>query len=389
MARALFVLVLVGLLPAGSAEAKSDKEEIVTVTVKGLGIDKKSALDDALRKAVEQGGKIKLYAVSKTENYVLVKDTILAQASGLVKKYDILKEGQDPLGGYYVRIRAQVDRKIIDATWGQVELLLKQLGRPKILVSFVERIYDDTLPVGHKERIDADSLLANSIEKLLLEKGFELVDKTQIGAIKQAKLKQALLAEKPDLATIRRLAGEFGAQMFIVGHSRASGPQITDTYGVKLYMWETDITLKAYWSATAAMLFADNKVGVRSGSRVSGPPGAKKAIAKTGDIMARKCLQAILQKWSQMAVGGGKVILEVKDLTFTQMLKIKKALEKIKGVKEVHRKWRKPRAEFEIITTDGAEAFSEKLIELEWPKFALEIEEQKFNTISASVKAKE
>lgn len=382
MLHKLFAVTLAGLMSITVARAELKKTDVVTVTVKGVGLDKESALNDALRKAVEKGGQIKLYSQSKTENYVLVKDTILAQASGLVKDPKILKEGKDPLGGYFVQIRVKVDRKIIDATWGQVELLLKQLGRPKILVSFVERIYDTTMPAPKRERIDADSLLANKIEQLLLEKGFALVDKAQIDQIKQAKLTKATLDE--DLGTIRQLATDFGAQMYIVGHSRASGPQLTDAYGTTLHMWETDVTLKAYWAATAAMLFAKDRQGDRSGSRAPGPPGAKKAIAKSGTVLAEKCLVAILQKWSKVAVSGGTIVLDVRDLTFKRMLAIHKTLKKVKGVKEVRRKWSKPTATYEIITTDTAEVFVEKLAELEWEGFSLEIDDQKFNTITAT-----
>ena len=77
-------------------------------------------------------------------------------------------------------------------------------------------------------------------------------------------------------------------------------------------------------------------------------------------------------------------LFEVKGVTFEQMVAIKKKLSAMKGVKEVRRKWQKPNATFEIVTTDGAEKFSEKLAESTWPGFSLEIEDQKFNTITAS-----
>ncbi len=377
-----FVLALI-LASGVVTAADSDKKDSRAVTVKGHGVDEESALNDALRKAVEEGGKIKLYSESKTENYELVKDTILAQASGMIKEYKILKKGASPLGGHFVQIKAVVDRKMIDATWAQVEILLKQLGRPKILVSIVERIYDTSRPDHHVERVDADSMLASKIEQLLVEKGFALVDKGQIDANKQAKLKQATI--DMDNAAMKRLAAETGAQMYIVGNCRASGPQISKAYGVKLYMWETDLTIKAYWAETAGILFAENKVGDRSGSRVQGPPGAKKAIAKSGDALARKCLKNILAKWSKLAVGGGNVVLEIKGAKFKQVLAIQKALKKIKNVKEVRRKWNKPVAKFEIITKDTAEKFVEHVAELEFKGFALDIESQKFNTIIATV----
>ena len=190
----VFPVFVVCFFSISSACGAIDKGNIVTVKVKGAGTDKDSALADALRKAIEKGGHLKVYSESQTENYVLIRDTILARASGLIKDYKILRKGEDIIGGYFVEIEARVDRKMIDATWGQVEILLKQMGRPKILVTFVERIYDLMMPAPQRERVDAASLLANKIEEMLTEKGFELVDKNQLGELKKSKLIQATLS---------------------------------------------------------------------------------------------------------------------------------------------------------------------------------------------------
>ncbi len=391
MSMALRILALVVVVFwSSNSEARSvpraPKEDVVTVRVKGLGPDHDAALKDALRKAIERGGHLEVYSQSEAENYSLVRDTILAQATGLIRDYKILGEGEDPIGGYFVEIMAKVDRRIIDATWGQVKILLDQMGKPKILVNFVEKINDLALR-GREEQTEASSLLENKIEQLLVEKGFELVDKNQIERLKRDKLEQATLCQ--DTGTIKRLASELGAQMFIVGFARASGPQISDAYGVRLFMWETDVTLKAIWSETGQILFNRSEVGTRGGSRAPGPPGAKDAIAKAGDKMAFACLQAILEKWSRTAVGGGKVVLEVKGLDFKHMLMIQDGLQQIEGVKDVNREWHKPVAKFEIGTVHSAEKFAEILAQIRFPGFVLEVEDQKFNTIVATLRPAE
>ncbi|NLE30545.1 MAG: hypothetical protein GX629_12845 [Phycisphaerae bacterium] len=362
--------------------AKDSKPDIVSVRVRGQGIDSESALKDALRRALEKGGRLEIYSQSQTENYELIRDTILARVTGLIRDYKIVSQGEDPIGGYFVEIIARVDRQLIDATWGQVQILLEQMGRPKILVSFVERIRD-YVAVPDKDQIEMDSLLGNKIEGLLVEQGFELVDKNQIESLKKKRLEQASLDQ--DTGTIRALASELGADLYIVGFARASGPQMTDAYGVKLFMWETDVTLKAFWSETGQVLFSKSEVGSRSGSRTPGAPGAKKAIEKAGDKLAEECLTAILEKWSRQAVAGGKVVLEVKGVSFRQMMAIQDGLKQLEAVREVRRTFQKPVAKFEIVTTLSAENFAELLSELEWPEFVLEIEDQKFNTIIAEI----
>ncbi len=386
----IFVLInFAGISTASAQEGQkvppppdqSSRPDVVTVRVKGLGVDQKDALNDALRKAIERGGHLEVFAQSQTENYTLIHDTVLAQATGLIRDYQICREGDNPIGGYFVEIEARVDRKIIDATWGQVQILLQQMGRPKILVNFVEKINDLALQNG--EVVETESLLANKIEQLLVEKGFEIVDSRQIENLKQNRLKEAALNQ--DQPMLKQLAGELGAQMYIVGVARASGPQTTDAYGVPLYMWETDVTLKAFWSETGQILFAKSDIGTRSGSRTPGPPGAKKAIEKAGEKLAYQCLQAILEKWSRQTVGGGKIVLEVKGVDFKRMLMIQDALKQIQDVRDVSREFNKPTAKFELTTPIAAEKFAEILCDIQWPDFALEIENQKFNTIYAMV----
>lgn len=371
---------------------RGDMPTVTTVTVKGLGLDKESALNDALRRAIEQSGYLKVYSESQAENYELIHDTVLTQASGLVREYKILKHGSDPVGGYYVEIKAVVDSEPIDVTWAQVAILLKRLGTPKIMVTFVERIYDNTVmdlrrdtkeegsPHEWKDHV---SLLANKIEQLLLDVGFKLVDKSQFDELTRQKMAEA--SGKNDMKVLRQIAATHGAQMVITGNARASGPDVTDAYGVTLYMWETDVTLRAFWTETAAMLFTDSLVGSRSGSRVMGPPGAKKAIEKSGEQLAQQCLQNILTKWTQVAQSGGTVVLEVTDIALPQALKLQKCLEKITQVKDIKRTWVKPNVSFEMQTTLSAEKMLEVLFGMDCPGVELEFQDQTFNKITATI----
>ncbi|MFA5863828.1 MAG: hypothetical protein WC975_03985 [Phycisphaerae bacterium] len=380
----LWVVGLILFVQNCSAANPKSQSDVVSVRVKGQDMDRESALNDALRKAVERGGHLEIYARSETENYTLARDTVLAQATGLIKDYRVLKEGEDPLGGYFVEIEAQVDRRIIDATWGQVQILLQELGTPKILVNIVERVNDLALKTD-RDIVEYGSLLENKIEQLLVQKGFELVDKNQIQRLKRDKMKQATIAQ--NISELKQLAGDLGAQMFIVGFARASGPQVSDVDGIRLYMWETDVTLKAFWSETGQILFNRSEVGTRGGSRAPGPPGAKSAIAKAADKLAYQCLEGILETWSKQAVNGGKVVLDVNGLDFQQMLVLQDGLKQIEGIKNVTRRaWHKPTAKFELVTVHSAEKLAEILQQAQFQEFRLEIENQKFNAIEAVLK---
>src|SRR4029434_10590880 len=112
------------------------------VKVKGEGIDHDGAIKDAQRRAIEQGGKNEIFSKSQTKDFALEYDVVLSRATGIVKDCKVIRETPPANGIVTVEIEAQVSKKLIDATWGEVAILLKQLGRPKIMVVFTEVIHD-------------------------------------------------------------------------------------------------------------------------------------------------------------------------------------------------------------------------------------------------------
>ena len=93
MAMSSWVLPLcfaASVLPERVAVAQDANATSVEVTVTGEGISEDDARNDALRKALEQGGKVFIDSYSEVENYTLVRDTIYARAEGIVKALEAI-----------------------------------------------------------------------------------------------------------------------------------------------------------------------------------------------------------------------------------------------------------------------------------------------------------
>ncbi len=367
-----------------TAETVQADDDVVTVKVRGEGIDKDGAVKDALRKAIEAGGKNEIMSKSQTKDFALEYDVVLARASGLVKDYKILGESTRD-GVTSVEIEAKVSKKLIDATWGEVTILLKQLGRPKIMVLFTEVIHDLERPEGTREVVQRSSVLGTAIERKLLKLGFKLVNPGQMKEIDRKKAEVA--AAEDDTATLKQIATSYGAAVYIKGESRASGPQRTTAAGVDLYMWESDVTIQGFWTETGDSIFSNTMVGVRGGSRVGGPPGASKALETTGMKLADASVYDLLEAWTRGTAGGvGDIIVEVHNVgSITQGIAIKKALEEIKGVEEVNRDGAKGTVRFTVVTAMNAENFVEHVVELKFEDFKLEVEDQKMKTIICKI----
>jgi hypothetical protein len=315
-----------------------------------------------------------------------MKDTVISRAVGKITDYKVLTKNEGAGGTCLVTVRAKVSKKLLDATWGEVEILCKQLGRPKIMVFFAERIYDLHTPEGRRKGIlDSDSQFQVMIEQRLADAGFDLVAKEQVDAIKKNKATEA--AAKNDLAVMQAVAADYGAHMFIAGKANTTGPQSKAVHGVPLHMWESDVTLRGYWAESAQLLFAAGtpEKWRRGGSRVDGRPGAKQALQVTARRMADLCVEKLLGTWTRHSVSGGEILLEVHKVSFKQVTAIQKALKKIKDITDLNRDFKKPVAKFRIKAKISAEKLAELISEMEFEGFAVEIEDQRFNTITCSV----
>lgn len=62
------------------------------ITVRGVGIDKEKALEDAFRNAVEIISGTYIYSESKVSNFQLIKDEIATHSKGFIKSYEIIYE---------------------------------------------------------------------------------------------------------------------------------------------------------------------------------------------------------------------------------------------------------------------------------------------------------
>ncbi len=373
-----FAIALVAPLAAAG-------QDIVTIKVQGHGIGRDGAVKDALRKAVEQGGQNEIASRSKTKDFALEYDIILARASGLVKDYKVLSEREHD-GITTVEIEAKVSKKLIDATWADVAIQLKQLGRPKIMVIFTEVIHDLDRPEPSREIVQRSSVLGTILERKLIKLGFKLVNAGQMKEIDRKKAATAVI--EGDVSALKAIAGRYGAAIYIKGVSRASGPQRTKAAGIRLHMWETDCTIQGFWTETGDAIFSNAMVGTRGGSRVAGPPGGSQALKKTGEKLAEASIYDLLEAWARGTAGGvGDVLIEVHDVAnVRQAIRIKKALASVSGVEEVSKDGVKGNVRYTVTVNMGAEEFLEHLIELQFDGFELDVEDQKMRTIVCKVK---
>jgi hypothetical protein len=239
---------------------------------------------------------------------------------------------------------------------------------------------------ANREIVQRSSILGTRIERKLLKLGFKLVNPGQMKEIDRKKAEIAALED--DTASLKALASSYGAAIYIKGQSRATGPQRTTAAGIDLHMWETDVTIQGFWTETADAIFSNTMVGTRSGSRVAGPPGGRKALEKSGTKLADASVYDLLEAWTRGTLGGiGDILVEVHDVeSIKQAIQIKKALAAVSGVEEVSKDGAKGTVKFTVVTSMNAETYVEHLIEFTFDGYELDVEDQKMKTIVCKVK---
>jgi hypothetical protein len=324
-------------------------DNLVEVTVVGQGMTKDDAERDAKRKAIERGAGSIIDSRSEVKDFVLIKDTVIARSTGFVQGYEVISAKQQEDDVWVVKIKCTVSVKGIEDMWGTVQNLLKERGRPKIMVFVNEKI---------GEKVAEDSTVGTKIEDLLLKSGFLLVDKKQMKDIDRKDMESAAADDKPE--KMQAIAKKFGAQIFITGSCDAAAGERSSVQGIMLHRYGARGNIRVFNSDDAGMLASknDNAYSVDRMPNVA----ADKSLVALGDKIAPQVQNEILRVWLDAMTGGGSVKLEIDNITLKQANAIAETLKGIKEIKDVpDPEFHNKVAEFNIQCTTTAKDLAKKI----------------------------
>jgi hypothetical protein len=369
-------------------DSPQDGAKAVRVTAEGY--DRDDALKQALRKALEQGAGVQLAGFSQVENFALARDTIFSRAAGIVSDYRILEEKEGAGGTVIMTIDAIVRRSAVAEAWGEVQNVLDQIGRPKIMVWIDERIDNHRQP---------DSIVESRIEELFVKAGFDLVEREAIADITRREAADA--ANERNAGKLARLAKDAGAHILIRGSANANRAGRDSLYGVPVAFYNCDVQARVYYTDTGKLLASESLPVTRAGARSRrefSPQAAKAALVRAtfppeGDTSRRtpalaiKLCETVMEQWSTQITAGGDIELEIEGLDFKAYVEIKKALAEIKRVQRVDGDFTKGAAKFRIKAQISAETLAEQLTEKPFEHW-LEVVDLKPNRIQARAVAR-
>jgi hypothetical protein len=386
------IACLVGLLlalPAAAQEPPTAPEdtqpaESKTVRVTAEGYNRDDALKRALRMALEQGAGVQIAGYSTVANYELIRDTIYSRAAGVVSDYRIVEEKEGAGGTAIITIEATVRPDAVAETWGEVQNILDQIGRPKIMVWIDEHI---------DGRLQEDSIVAGRIEELFTKAGFDLVARQAVDDIRRRA--QAEARAEGDAAKFAQLARDAGAHIFIRGTANANRAGLENLYDIPAAFYNCDVQARVYYTDTGKLLASESlpqtRAGVQSRKEFS-PQAARVALVQATyreidnpalpPPLANRIYESVMAQWSTQITAGGDIDLEIQGLDFRSYLKVRKALADVANVKRVDGDFTKGIARFRIKADLSAETLAEQLTEPPFEEW-LEVTDLKLNRIEA------
>jgi hypothetical protein len=263
-----------------------------TILANDLAAARDQAIEDAMRKAVQQA--LGTYVKSETlvENFQLVDDRILSWSAGYVKKYDILKEGKAPMDSYEVEMRATVNLSELRNDDGALAALLER-ENPRVMVMIAEQNIGETNRFYYFE-VDLTAA-ETAIIDVFRNKGFEVVDQSQAKENQQRDV--ILSALEGNSKAAAAIAAAQQAELIVTGKAVAKVATGINLGGMK--SCQANITARLI-SADDAKIIATASANAPQAhiDEVSGGTLAiQKAAKKCADELVAKITAATQQKF--------------------------------------------------------------------------------------------
>lgn len=232
--RKVVLTIVIGSITAVAFAQQGDTE----VDVKGVGMKRDDALQDAMRNAVGQAMGVSLSSETKVENFVVIRDAIETHVNGYITSYNVTKEAPFP-DRYEVSIHAKVNLSPLKA---DIKALSQSVGGIRFLVMY------DARNIAKEDLANYDAAVER-INGYLASKKYRYIEKKRFDELKKESLNIMHEEGSNEENYVQHLGIMADAQfiIFISNISVATKSEAFDTRTSK----KVNIEAKAYDNCTA------------------------------------------------------------------------------------------------------------------------------------------
>jgi hypothetical protein len=367
-------------------------QEVQTITAEGVGvviggdraIARDNAINDALRKAVEQAVGTMVSSETLVQNFQTLNDRIYTQTQGYVQSYKVLSEKPGP-DLHQVTVQAAVAMGNLQKDLQALGILLGQVGKPRIMILIAEQNIGQQYYYwwGQERGEQADLTIAeNTIMDHFREKGFDFVDHN--AQSRDIKVSPAFrVADLNDRAAIT-LGQQADAEVVIVG--KALAKSVGSIAGTSMKSVQANISLRAIQTDNGRVLSSgtEHAASVHIDEITAGAEALRKASIKISD----KMIDDIIKNFQQRVGATTLVQLTVTGLSgHPDLLKFKNMIEsQVRGVERIHeRSFSGNVAKMEVDLKGNAQSFSEEISRKSFNEFVVKVVRSTWSTVEINV----
>ena len=334
-----------------------------------IGLARDQAIDDALRKAVEQTLGTFVQSSTIVENNMLVEDNILSWSNGYVRKHNVVREGKADAQTYEVTVQAEVEMANLRNDWDGLQNLLNKMGNPRVMFMIDEKNIGDSRNRYHYLSVDIN-ITENTLLNKFLENGFECVDPATVRENLQQDQAIAVLQGNTKMAAA--IAKKLGAEVVVTGKTITKVATGFNLGGMK----------SCQANITARVIKADIATIIATGTAHAAYPhidevtGGTEAIKKATNKLSGELLNKITQKWKDEFYKSTTVKVVIHGIkSFTQVNDFKNTVKYlIRGVKDIYnRNIAGSMAELDVKLTGNANQLARELEKKDLDKFEVKI----------------
>jgi hypothetical protein len=367
----VFVLCLIipMVVPAQNGEGSKviEADGAGVVINNDLALARDNAINDSLRKAVEQAVGTVISSETVVQNYEVINDSIYAKSQGYIQNYQILNEKVSD-GLYRVTIRATVSMGSIKDDLRALGFLMAQKNMPRLMVLIAEQNVGQNQPSYYWESVDL-SIAENTLQSNLMQDGFTFVDRDAVkGELKTITTRGADVNDN----MAARLGRQVDAELVIIGkaYAKAAG----NVAGTAMRSLQANISARAVRTDTGMVIASATEHA--AAVHIDDITGGSDAIRKATEKLAENLKTQIIAKWQSEVSSAGLVSLTVRQIkSYADFMKLKDALRnEVRGVKNVYiRKMEAGMAQMDVEYQGTALSLADNLAMKKFTGFSLDI----------------
>jgi len=359
------------------AAGAQDTGEAVVVEATGLGAFKKDdparareeAIEAAQREAVEKASGVIISSESLMKNFELVQDEVLSRSKGFIRKYDVLKEGNDGQM-YTIVIRAEVVKQAFLSNVNEsLEELYQRVGKPRVMLT-VEEADVGTLREAQTTAGAAGTgvvstampslqVVEKEIRKILLKQGFTFVDARSVQ--KGSMVESAEKGRDTSRTGLLDQAKTSKAEILMIGRGQIGGKSMLN----KFHVVDASVGLDVVRTDNGQVMASE--VVSAKGLNINQDTAAVAALQKGAQDITPKIMEQVTFMWISERQQGSRVEIVVKNVSFKDLAQLRRMLgTEVKGVKKVtQRSFSDGTALLEVVSRDRPDRLAESLDSLE------------------------